>query len=322
MVHSNEQTSEHVFRIDNFGFRDGASIDGLSIAYWTKGRLNADRSNAVFLCHGASGGRNWAQPFCRVGGAFDPDRWYLISADIPGGGDSSRASNDPGFPASYAIGDLTAAVAALVEHLEITSLRAFCGQSMGSLIGLDLASQRPDLVRGLALWSCGYRCDGYGRAVIEALRAILNLDGSAAGMRAAIAAYLPVLVDRGLLAGMSRSARSELVEKVAEDWTGNWRADELIARYSAVAECDLAAHCGGESSLAARIHCPVLFLPCSSDTLFPPAQIATLARLMPNADVRVLPTDYGHIATTRPPGTSEFSFFDRETATFLFGLPA
>jgi len=317
-----QRQTEHVFRIENFRFANGPPIERLNIAYWTMGRLNAARDNAIFLCHGASGTRDWAKPFCRTGGAFDPDRWYVISADMPGGGGSSRPRNEPAFPASYGIGDLTAAVAALVEGLEIASLRAFCGQSMGSLIGLDLAFQRPELVCGLVLWACGYRCDGYARAVVDALRAVLTLDGSEAGMRAAVAAFLPTLVDRELLATMSPSVRVTLVETLAEDWAANWRADELIARYTAVAECDLAARCGGESALAAAIRCPVLWLPASGDRILPSEQAVTLAKLMPAAAVRLLMTVCGHMAGAAAPGTPEFSFFDRETAEFLTRLPA
>jgi len=82
--------------IEDFHFEKGAHLAELRIGFWSAGTFNDRGDNAIFLCPGASATRDRALPFCRVGGASDPARWFLISADMPGGGSSSRASTDPG----------------------------------------------------------------------------------------------------------------------------------------------------------------------------------------------------------------------------------
>jgi homoserine O-acetyltransferase len=312
---------QKVFRTRDFHFEAGAALRELRIAYWTAGQLSPAKDNVLFLCHGASGNRDWALPFCDAGRAFDPSRWFIISADMPGGGGSSRSSTDPEFPASYSIGDLSAATALLLEDLGISALRAFCGASMAGLIGLDLAYRRPDLVRGLALWVTSYRSDGFARALTESLVGILRLDGGEAGIRAAVAAFLPSLAGRKMIADMHPTVLATLLNNVAREWCANWTAAELIARYSAVGGCDLASHRGGIASLASGLKCPVAFLQSSSDVIYPPGDAEDLAALMLQATVKTLPTQHGHIAPAAPPGSAEFSFFNDRTAAFLKALP-
>ncbi|MDB6087250.1 MAG: metX 2 [Gammaproteobacteria bacterium] len=314
------QRRQQVFRTRDFHFEGGAQLQELRIAYWTAGRLNPAGDNVLFLCHGASGNRDWALPFCNVGGAFDATRWFIISADMPGGGHSSRSSTDPQFPAHYCVGDLSAATALLLEDLGVGPVRAFCGASMAGLIGLDLAYRRPDLVQGLALWVTGYRSDGFARAMAESLAGILKLDGGETGMRAAVGAFFPVLAGRKMIADMSPGALAALLNNVAREWSANWRAQELIARYSAVSSCDLASTHGGVASLAAGLKCPAAFLQSSSDMIFPPADAQALAALMPRGEVQTLSTQHGHVAPAAPPGSAEFSFFNNRTAAFLDAL--
>lgn len=306
-----------VFHTGRFRFADGAELERLSIAYWTMGKLNAARDNALLLCHGASGNKQWARPYCRPGGAFDPQRWFLISVDVPGGGESSRHSRDPGFPPSYSLADSALSIAALLDGLGILRLRAFCGPSMASLIGLELAYRRRQLLGSLVLWCGGFRCNGFGRAVAEMLREILQLPASPRREHAAVAALLPALVSRDMLDALSDEDRSALIGRMADEWRANWRADELIARYGAIARCDLGARAGGEQTLAAGIGCPVLWLQATTDALFPAHDLEQLTAHMADSQVRLLDTPLGHLASAAAPGTPEFQFFDQHTARCL-----
>jgi homoserine O-acetyltransferase len=312
---------QQVFRTHDFHFEGGEVLRELRVAYWTAGRLSPHRDNVLFLCHGASGNCDWALPFCAPGRAFDASRWFIVSADMPGGGGSSRSSTDPEFPTLYSISDLSAATALLLKDLGVGTVRAFCGASMAGLIGLDLAYRQPDLVRGLALWVTSYRSDGFARALAESLVGILKLDSGATGIRAAVGAFLPALAGRKMIADMSPATLAALLNDVAREWSANWAAQELIARYSAVGGCDLASRYGGIASLAAGLKCPAAFLQSSSDLIYPPADAQTLAALMPQAAVQTLSTQHGHIAPAAPPGSAEFAFFNDRTAAFLDTLP-
>jgi pimeloyl-ACP methyl ester carboxylesterase len=235
---------------------------------------------------------------------------------MPGGGGSSRRRDDSNFPAAYAIGDLGIAALRLLDGLDLSSA-IVCGPSMASLIGLDLARRAPDRVRGLALWVASYRSDGYARAIAEAVGGILNLDFGMASLRAAAAAFVPLLAGRQMIAAMGRAELEAILDAVCHDWQRNWRPDELASRYAAVAACDLARLHGGEAALAAAVACPTLFLQASSDAIFGSEDVLNLAASMACAEVQVLETPLGHIAPSARPSTPEFAFFDGRTAAFL-----
>lgn len=304
------------YTVKAFRFEEGTVVD-LSIGYWTMGEINADGSNAMLLSHGASGNRDWALPHCRSGRAFDPAGRFVISIDLPGGGDSSRLSATPGFPARYTLHDLTSALAALLDGLGVKRDVLFSGVSVSTLVGLDLAATRPELFRAMALWNCGARCDGYARSVIDAVAAILTIDSGPAGMRAAVQSFYPSLTGRDRLAATDAAERAKTVGRIAEGWVKRWRADEIIARYLGTIGGDVPAIHGGEQALAARIACPILWLPCSSDQLLPAASIAAFAEHVPTSQIAVCQSDRGHQSTSAPEGSPEFKFYDGHTADFL-----
>lgn len=309
--------TERTIEVDGFVFAGGERIDRLTLSCWTMGTLNDRRDNALLLCHGASGGKDWALPYCRAGGAFDPDRYFIVSLDMPGGGASSRRQSDTAFPASYAIGDLATATIALLDGLGIHRVAAFAGASMASLVGIDLAFRFPDRVGALALWTGSYRSDGFARGISDSVGAVLDLDRSQAGFRAAAGAFLPALSGRAALAEMPPERMNPFLDMIAAQWFQSWRADELAARYHAVGHCDLAAIHGGRDRLAAGIACPLLLLQADSDQIFDMADARAFVDGTPAGRMEVIETPMGHLAPAAPPNSAEFTFFDQTTARFL-----
>ena len=305
--------------ISGFKFEDGAVID-LRISYWTAGELNREGSNALLLSHGASGNRDWAIPFCRTGGAFDPTDHFVISVDLPGGGDSSRLSRDAGFPERYTLRDLTNALEAFLEAIGAKRNVLFCGVSVSTLIGFDLAAKRSDLMGGAVLWNCAVRCDGYAQGAIEALVATLALDGGPAGMSAAVKAFYPSLTGRAMLAESSPATRAQLTDHIASGWIARWTAPEIVARYVGTITGDVTALHGGEPILAKKLTNPMLLLPSSSDHLLPAASVEAFAKNVPAINVAVCQSDRGHQSTSAPADSPEFKFYDTHTSAFFAGL--
>src|SRR3974390_1630191 len=75
----------------------GARLGPLEIAYNTYGRLNADRSNAVLVCHALTGDQHvasvhpttgkpgWWSRMIGPGKPLDPDRHFIICSNVIGG---------------------------------------------------------------------------------------------------------------------------------------------------------------------------------------------------------------------------------------------
>jgi homoserine O-acetyltransferase len=134
----------------------GIAFDPVDIAYETYGALNADRSNAILVCHALTGDQylasenpmtkkpGWWWRMVGPGKPIDTDRHFIVCANILGGcaGSSGPASLDPAgdpyamhFPV-ITIADMVRAQALLLDHLGVDRLRAVIGGSMGGMQAL------------------------------------------------------------------------------------------------------------------------------------------------------------------------------------------
>ncbi len=166
---ANEPSSE-VVRFgpdDALTLDSGAVLQNWQIAYKTYGTLNADRSNAILVCHALTGdqyvasthpvtGRaGWWSMLVGPGKPVDTDRYFVICANVLGGcaGTTGPASLDPATGKPYGlamplvtIADMVRAEARLVDHLGIEQLFAVIGGSMGGMQVLQWAASYPERV--------------------------------------------------------------------------------------------------------------------------------------------------------------------------------
>jgi homoserine O-acetyltransferase/O-succinyltransferase len=145
----------------------GVDLGPFSIAYQTYGTLNRDRSNAILICHALTGDQFAADPHPITGkpgwwstligpaGVLDPERYFLICANVLGGCMGTTGPQDPNpatgeawalsFPV-ITIRDMVRAQKRLIEHLGIDSLFCVIGGSMGGMQVLQWAASYPEAV--------------------------------------------------------------------------------------------------------------------------------------------------------------------------------
>ena len=82
---------------DGLALDCGMTIAPMAVAYRTYGRLNADASNAILICHALTGDQYVAEPHpvtgrdgwwkgvVGPGDAIDTDRFFVICANVLGG---------------------------------------------------------------------------------------------------------------------------------------------------------------------------------------------------------------------------------------------
>ena len=143
----------------------GARIDGLEVAWASYGKLNADRSNAVLICHAltldqhvaavhpVTGKPGWWTRLIGPGKPLDPARHFILCANVVGGcqgttgpGSINAATGRPWgltFPV-ITIADMVRAQAMLVEAMGIETLQAVVGGSMGGMQVLQWAADYPE----------------------------------------------------------------------------------------------------------------------------------------------------------------------------------
>jgi len=145
----------------------GHRLDHLQIAYQTYGTLNADKSNAILVCHALTGDQHvanhhpvtgkpgWWSDMIGSGKPIDTDRYFVICSNVLGGcmGTTGPASTNPETGQAYAldlpvitIRDMVRAQAKLIDRLGIETLFSVAGGSMGGMQVLQWASTYPDRV--------------------------------------------------------------------------------------------------------------------------------------------------------------------------------
>ena len=127
-----------LFTILDFQFEDGSVLPDVHIAYETRGTLSPSHDNAILLIPGALGDRHVFDAAIGPGKTFDTDKYFVVTVDPIGGGESSSPAEGMGqdFP-RYTIRDMMGALHALAtRELGVNRLRALGGLSMGSFVAL------------------------------------------------------------------------------------------------------------------------------------------------------------------------------------------
>jgi homoserine O-acetyltransferase len=221
-----------------FALLSGQSLSVLEIGYETYGRLNADASNAILICHALTGDQHvaslnprtgkpgWWPRLVGPGLPIDPERHFIIASNVLGGcsGSSGPGSIDPATGQRYAmhfpvitIRDMVRAQALLLDHLGVGVLQAVVGGSMGGMQALDWAVAFPDRVRSVVAIASAARHSAQNIAFHEVGRQAIMADPNwaggdypvdrppAAGLAVArMAAHITYLSEEGLTAKFGR----------------------------------------------------------------------------------------------------------------------
>jgi homoserine O-acetyltransferase len=318
-----------IFNIYDFEFENGSVLPELRVAYETHGRLNAARDNAILLVHDASGDRHSFEAMIGPGLTFDTDKNFVITVDAIGGGDSSSPKDGLGqdFP-RYTIRDMMRAQHALVTRgLELTSLHAVGGSSMGSFVSLEWGIGHPEIVRSLILLAPSPKAEPNFQLVVDLMTAVIALDpqwqggryahNPTEGLRLAGMLYYPWVVSGSYLGRLPAKRLAAEPEDSARAFA-NWDANSLVLRYAASRAHDVSAPFGGDMAAAlAQITAPTLILPCASDRLLGIDGARRMRDGVKRPSYAEIPSDLGHRAARPAAGTPEGEFIDRQIRAFL-----
>lgn len=145
----------------------GMELGPFTMAYQTYGTLNADKSNAILVCHALSGDQyltgthpvtgkpGWWHLMVGPGLPLDTDRYFVIGANVLGGcmGTTGPKETNPATGKPYGmsfpvitIPDMVGAQKLLLDHLGIDQLFCVTGGSMGAMQALQWAASYPERV--------------------------------------------------------------------------------------------------------------------------------------------------------------------------------
>ncbi len=150
-------------------FKSGAMLPRYELMYETYGTLNAERNNAILICHALSGHHHvagyyagdaknvgWWDNMVGPGKPIDTNKFFVIGLNNLGGchGSTGPSSVDPQTGKPYGasfpvitVEDWVESQARLADHLGINQFAAVIGGSLGGMQAMHWALAHPQRVR-------------------------------------------------------------------------------------------------------------------------------------------------------------------------------
>ena len=323
-----------IFAAGDVSLQDGTVLKDARLAYTTHGTLNAARDNAIvyptFFC-GTHAENEW---LIGEGRAIDPRKYFIVVPNMLGNGLSTSPSNRPDyeggtFPHVSMYDNVRLQFRLLSEHLNVRRLALAVGWSVGAQQAFHWAALFPDFVERIAPFCGSARTSRHNFVFLEGVKAALTADQS---FKAGVYRDPPL---RGLRAvarvyagwGFSQSfyrAECDLNElgfpSLEAFLVGFWEgfftkvdANNLLAMLATWQAADISKNSlyDGDFSLALRsIKARALVMPCRTDLYFSPEDSEIEVGLMTNAELKVIPSIWGHSAGALGLNKTDVAFID------------
>lgn len=176
----------------------GRTLPSFDLVYETYGELNADRSNAVLICHALSGDHHaagyhskddrkpgWWDTAIGPGKAIDTNRFFVVCPNNLGGCKGSSGPNTinpetgelygPDFPI-VTVPDWVRSQAVLADKLGIKQWAAVIGGSLGGMQALQWAISLPERVRHTVIIAAAPKLSAQNIAFNEVARTAIKSD--------------------------------------------------------------------------------------------------------------------------------------------------
>ena len=178
--------------------KGGARIDSYQLAYESYGELNAERNNAILVCHALNASHHvagvyadqaenvgWWDNLIGPGKPVDTDRFFVLGVNNLGGchGSTGPSSVDPrtgkpwggDFP-DVTVEDWVSVQARLASRLGIEQFAAVMGGSLGGMQALQWTIDQPERVRNALVIAAAPKLSAQNIAFNEVARTAITSD--------------------------------------------------------------------------------------------------------------------------------------------------
>jgi len=297
--------------------------NGIHIGYHTYGQLNAQRNNVIWVCHALTANsrvNDWWSGLFGENKILDPSHYYIVCANVLGscygstGARSIDATTGQPFGMNWplvTIRDWVKAHDTLRVHLGIDEISLCMGGSCGGHQVLEYGLLIPDRIRHLGLLVTSARESAWAIAGHEAQRLALHADpGFFENTNEAGSAGLKAARGMALLGYRTFEAYID-TQTDADDVLTNHLAASYIRHQGEKLEKRFYAHCyyhmintldthhlgrsrGYLPDVLNQLGMKATVIGIDSDRLIPVEQQMYLAEHIPNAQLHVLHSPFGH----------------------------
>lgn len=305
----------------------GDTLSDVTVAYRTWGQLNAERDNAVLVCHALTGSADvdrWWPDLLGPGRCLNTESDFILCANILGScyGTTGPQTHAPGtgkpWGASFplvTVGDMVELQKRLAEHLGVRRFQLILGGSLGGMQVLEWAVRYPDWVQAIApiatavrqpAWALAY--SAIQRRLIESDPAWSQSDDSFRGrinQGLASAREMAMISYRHWHGFNERFGRSRhdkfgfqtvsYLRYQGEKFSKRFDPVSYVRLIQAMEEFDLVENHGRPmSELLSPLDVSALVVSIDSDLLYPLEEQVLLAANLPSAEHVVLRSAHGH----------------------------
>lgn len=310
---------DRFFVMQNVRLECGVTLPELRIAYRVDGELNAERDNAIVTGTSFGATPDNLDYLVGPGRALDTDRYCVIRTHMIGNGVSSSPSNTPPpfdgprFPTINIRDNVTAQYRLLTEGMGIQHIRAYLGASMGAQQAYQWAVSYVDFVDWIIPIVGGAHTTDHGYAMLEAWRQAILFDPAfeggdyreppLKGLRLVGAIWSPWGFSQEFLARQQyktlgfdslgqflTAAQDRFAQRDANNFLcqlGAWQRHNVG---------DTPGFSGDYKAALRSIKAKALVLPGRTDTYFALPDLMAEAELVPDHQVKVIDSIYGHQA--------------------------
>jgi homoserine O-acetyltransferase/O-succinyltransferase len=308
-----------VFELGDVVLQCGITLPQAKLAYKTHGKLSASGDNAVVMptFYGSRHVENEAM--IGNGRPLDPTQWFIIVPNMFGNGLSSSPSNTPppfdraAYPNITLYDNVVCQHRLLTEHLGIDHLRLVVGFSMGAQQAFQWGALYPEMVQAIAPLCGSARTSPHNYLFLEGVKAALTCDAAFAdgwyenppvkGLRAFSRVYAGWAFSQDFFrereyCKMGLASMEDAV-RFLEGYFRRNDANDLLAMLWTWQHADISANRSYNGDFAATlgaIRARAIVMPSETDLYFRVRDNQLEVDLMPNAELRPIPSIWGHAA--------------------------
>ncbi len=309
---------------DPFTLESGETLPGFHLGYTILGKLNADKSNVVWVFHALTANSDpseWWAGLVGEGKLFDPASHFIVCVNMPGScyGSIHPLDSDPvsgelyfhDFP-FFTPRDMIRAYQHLKNYLGIESIYVGLGGSMGGQQLLEWAIEEPALFKHIipiatnafhSPWAIAFNASQ--RYCIESdttwqhKNETAGVEGMKVARSIALLSYRNYYTYQHYQSEEDPKKLSGFKSESYQRYQGKKLADRFNAFSYYTLSKSMDAHNVGRERVSvkdalANIKAATLVISISSDILFPVSEQQFLADHIPGAKLVIIDSTYGH----------------------------
>jgi homoserine O-acetyltransferase len=330
------------FDLGDVVLQSGATLRDAKLAYKTFGTLNANKDNVIVYPTWYSGQHYDNEWLVGDGMALDPAKYFIVIPNMLGNGLSSSPSNTPPpydkarFPHVTAYDNVRLQHRLMTEKFGLTTIKLVTGWSMGGLQTFHWGALYPDMVERILPFCGSAKCSRHNFVFLEGVKAALTADDAwqsgwydkppTKGLRAMARVYAGWGFSQAFYReelDLKALGYSSLEDFLIAFWEGFFLpkdANNLLAMLWTWQHGDISAneiYRGDLDRALGAIKAKAIVMPGQTDLYFPPEDSEYEVGRMPAAELRPMPSIWGHFAGGPGLHPADVEFLDRALKELL-----